>query len=220
MVDRNSQDCESLPGLACELPCEKKSNHPTRTEESMAPLLQPDECSLVLVDPKTQYVSHVGPSAQLVLRRFSNILAAARIAAVPVHVVLAGDAGGPQELLLPRGQPAIGVHIIHNDGHSWSKSGLAEALATQARTALILCGFWLETTVTFLALPALASGYDVFVLLDITPVRSDEARRPAGHRLLQAGAVPITTHQLIAEWAEQTPDPNLNSSLFGLTRDG
>ena len=71
-----------------------------------------------------------------------------------------------------------------------------------AGRSLIVCGFWLETTVTFLVLPALASGFEVFVLMDATPAREDTAARPATDRLLHAGAVPITTRQLIAEWIE------------------
>jgi isochorismatase family protein len=182
----------------------------------MGPLLQPTECSLVLVDPRTLHVSRAGSHAQRVLQRFHDVQTAARAAAVPVRVVWAGDTADPQELLASPKQSVAGVHSINNDGPSWSKSGLAEALAAQGRASLILCGFWLETAATFLALPALSSGFDVFVLMDITPARSNDARWPAWQRLLQAGALPVTTHQLIAEWAEQTPDPRVRSSLSSL----
>jgi hypothetical protein len=81
---------------------------------------------------------------------------------------------------------------------------------------LILAGFWLETTVTFLALPALASGFEVFVLMDATPASAETSARPAADRLLQAGAVPITTRQLIAEWIEASPDGGGRSALSRL----
>jgi hypothetical protein len=81
---------------------------------------------------------------------------------------------------------------------------------------LILAGFWLETTVTFLALPALASGFEAFVLMDATPASTDASARPAADRLLQAGAVPITTRQLIAEWIEASPDGTVRSALSRL----
>jgi hypothetical protein len=81
---------------------------------------------------------------------------------------------------------------------------------------LILAGFWLETTVTFLALPALASGFEVFVLMDVTPASADTSARPAADRLLQAGAVPITTRQLIAEWIEASSDGGGRSALSRL----
>jgi hypothetical protein len=48
----------------------------------------------------------------------------------------------------------------------------------------------------------LAAGFEVFVLMDASPVWAETAAAPAASRLLQAGAVPITTHQLIAEWME------------------
>ena len=108
------------------------------------------------------------------------------------------------------------IHGLGTAGSCWSGSGLHGALAAQPRSSLILAGFWLETTVTFLALPALASGFEVFVLMDATPASADTSARPAADRLLQAGAVPITTRQLIAEWIEASSDGGGRSALSRL----
>jgi hypothetical protein len=70
--------------------------------------------------------------------------------------------------------------------------------------------------VTFLAIPALASGFEVFILVDASPARTVTAAGPAADRLLHAGAVPITSHQLVAEWTEASPDPNVRSALSTL----
>jgi hypothetical protein len=69
--------------------------------------------------------------------------------------------------------------------------------------------------VTFLALPALAAGFEVFVLTDASPACAEAAARPAADRLLQAGAVPITAHQLVAEWVEAS-DPEIRAALSPL----
>jgi hypothetical protein len=81
---------------------------------------------------------------------------------------------------------------------------------------LILGGFWLETTVTFLALQAVADGFEVFVPMDAALASSEASARPATDRLLQAGVVPITTRQLIAEWLEADPDSTGRSALLSL----
>ena len=62
-----------------------------------------------------------------------------------------------------------------------------------ARSSLILAGFWLETTVTFLALPALASGFEVFVLMDATPASADTSARPAAARSRRRVLQPVST---------------------------
>jgi nicotinamidase-related amidase len=77
----------------------------------------------------------------------------------------------------------------------------------------VLAGFWLETRVTFMALPALAAGFEVFVIVDATAARNADARCAAIHRLLHAGAVLTTTHQLIGEWTETSSDPDQRSAL-------
>jgi nicotinamidase-related amidase len=107
----------------------------------------------------------------------------------------------------------LNVHALGTEG--LSRSGLPAVLGAQNRGSLILAGFWLETTVTFLALPALAAGLEVFVLMDASPAWVETAARAAADRLLQAGAVPVTTHQLIAEWMEAS-DPVVLAALSPL----
>jgi hypothetical protein len=77
----------------------------------------------------------------------------------------------------------------------------------------VVSGFWLETTATFLVLPALACGLEVFLALDATAARSEDTCGPARDRLIQAGAVPTTADQLVSEWMEASTDPNQRSAL-------
>jgi hypothetical protein len=53
------------------------------------------------------------------------------------------------------------------------------------------------------------------VLMDASPAWAETAARPAADRLLQAGAVPLTTRQLIAEWMEAS-DPEVRAALSPL----
>jgi len=150
-------------------------------------------------------------------RTFDLVEQAGRAVAIPSHLAFVGYAADAQRWPAGLGgTPQPRIHVLGNTGSSWSNSGLAAALADDHRASLILCGFWLETTVTFVALPALASGFDVFVLTDLTPARVDEARESATHRLVQAGIVPITSHQLVAEWIEVSTDPDRRAVLSRL----
>jgi Isochorismatase family len=181
----------------------------------MTPLLQPADCCVLLIDPRLEWMDRLDPSAQKTLaQNFDLVERAVQAAAVPIHVAFRDLAPDPQRWLTGSHSAAPGaVHNLGDGGSSWSDSSLAVALAGQTREALILCGFWIETSVTFIALPALASGFDVFIIMDATPARVEDARRAAVDRLLQAGAVPTTTRQLVAEWIEVSAVVSQRSAL-------
>ena len=184
----------------------------------MAPLLLPADCCVLLVDPRARHLGRLVEARHAELAQCLNLIPdAAAAGAVPIHLAFAGAPPDPREwVAAPRSLAVVHVHRLGTAGSCWSGSGLHAALAAQARSSLILAGFWLETTVTFLALPALASGFEVFVLMDATPASADKSARPAADRLLQAGAVPITMRQLIAEWIEESSDGGRRSALSRL----
>jgi nicotinamidase-related amidase len=183
----------------------------------MTPLLQPAGCCVLLVDPRARHLGrldatrHADPACSLRL-----VIDATLAGAIPVHLAFAGRVPEPHDWISSlQSLPSTDVHALGSEGASWSRSGLDRALAAQHRSSLILAGFWLETVVTFLALPALAAGFEVFVLTDASPACAEAAARPAADRLLQAGAVPITAHQLVAEWVEAS-DPEIRAALSPL----
>ncbi len=186
----------------------------------MTPLLQPADCCVLLIDPRRQNIGTLEqPDQQALIHCFNLVQTAVSTAAVPLFFAIEGASsdvdkcfGEPFQASSPR------VHRLGDNGQSWTNSGIAAALAAEKRDCLVLGGFWLETTVTFMALHALSNGFDVFLLMDATPSRAQDARVPSANRLLQAGIVPTTTHQLVAEWAEQVTDQTLRMSLAQLIR--
>jgi hypothetical protein len=181
----------------------------------MAPLLQPAECCVLLVDPRKQHIANLDESGQQHLSSSLMLLAkAAHTAMIPGHLAFVGAVPDPEQWLVDTALFAPSrTHALGNSGASWANSDLASTLAAHRRGSLVLAGFWLETRVTFMALPALATGFEVFVVVDATAARAADARSTAIHRLLHAGAVLTTTHQLIAEWTETSSDPDQRSAL-------
>jgi nicotinamidase-related amidase len=181
----------------------------------MAPLLQPAECCVLLVDPRKQNITHLGDFAQKRLSSSLMLLARAiHTARVPAHLAFVAAVPDSEQWLVDATQfPPAQTHALGDSGSSWADSDLAATLAAHGKRSLVLAGFWLETRVTFLALPALATGFEVFVVIDATAARVAGARSAAIHRLLHAGAVLTTTHQLIGEWTETSTDPEQRSTL-------
>lgn len=188
----------------------------------MAPLLQPAECCVLLVDPRKQHISHLGDFAQQRLSSSLMLLGkAVHTARIPAHLAFVAAVPEPDQWLVDPAQFAPAqTHALGVSGSSWANSDLAATLAAHRRRSLVLAGFWLETRVTFMALPALATGFEVFVVIDATAARVAGARSAAIHRLLHAGAVLTTTHQLIGEWTETSTDPDQRSALSLLISAG
>ncbi len=59
-------------------------------------------------------------------------------------------------------------------------------------------------------------GIDVSILMDATPSWLPETKQPAMDRLLQAGVVPMTTAQMVMEWAEVETSPLMKQELIAL----
>src|SRR5262249_8455160 len=109
----------------------------------------------------------------------------------------AGEPANPSDGARYYSFPAIGV--------LWHDSAFGRALAQTGR---------LEEYITFAAIKALSEGYDAYILADASPTRDGNAPETALLRLVQAGVVPMTTRQVIREWAADLSDtPHLNRLL-------
>jgi nicotinamidase-related amidase len=186
----------------------------------MAPLLSSSDTAILFVDPRRQHFTTLQNSTQQPFADALELLvSAASMANIAPYFVTDPAETDPNDWFAKPGAAAgHHIHVFSNSGPTWSDSGLALALAAENKPNLVICGFWLETKVSFLALYALSAGFDVFLVSDATPSRARHARQAAQTRLVQSGVVPTTTHQLLAEWAEQSADPALRANLFALPR--
>ena len=170
----------------------------------MPPLLNPADSVLLVLDPRPEHLERLDPaSREPITRKLMAAHRAAQLSAVPTH--LAGNSTlGPARSWIVLAAPIIdaNTHDLPPTSVQWNESPLGAALAASDRNSLVLCGFWLECTATFTALAANAEGIDVAVLMDATPHWHAETKQPAIDRLMQAGVVPMTTAQMIMEWAE------------------
>ncbi|HRN87394.1 MAG TPA: isochorismatase family protein [Hyphomicrobium sp.] len=186
----------------------------------MAPLLKPEECSLLFIDPVRRNIerSNIDDNSQyFLIGRYALFQQAARVLDVPEFFLIDGNPTSEQDWIVqPNERSRYRVHVASYAGSLWSTSGLGAALAKEDRACLVLCGFWLDGNITFVALNALADGFDVYVLMDACLTCDKQAQSPAVDRLLQAGVVPLTTMQMVREWAECTADETRRSLLLDL----
>lgn len=188
----------------------------------MAPLLKPDDCCMLLIDPVQRNVLQASVDQEhrhTLVSRHTLLQRAARLLEVPKFFAIYGDrVDDGQWIVPPSERSGTRTYIVDPMSSLWSQQEISVALAEQERTCLVLCGYWLERGVTFAALNALADGFDVFVLMDVSPSYDKHSQEPAVGRLLQAGVVPLTTAQMVGEWAEEETDEARRSLLFDLLR--
>ena len=186
----------------------------------MAPLLKPEDCCIVFIDPVRRNVERIereDAGHDSLIGRHALVQEAARLLDVPKFFAVYGDAVDEREWIAqPCDRSKPRVYAVGTAGSLWSSSGLGAALTQEGRACLVLCGFWLERSVTFAALNALADGFDVFVLMDACPSCDRHAQCAATGRLVQAGVVPLTTTQMVSEWAEVASDDARRASLHNL----
>lgn len=192
-------------------------NQPQKRPDS-SPLIDPAVCSLVLIAPTRQDLASISRHVRNGARRnLAAVVAAAQIVDVPVFLSSPGPEPGKHGLTkqLPPSSPHR-EFIAGEHAFPWQSAAFTDALSGEDRTVLLLAGFWLEHQILATALHALADCYDVYVLLDATPPRARPAARSSQDRLIQAGATPVVTSQVIHEWSLESADASRRAALSAL----
>ena len=164
-------------------------------------LLRPEDCALVLADLQAGLAFGVGSEDRQVL--LNNAVALARTARVfGIPIVASTSASkvysGP---MMPAVQAAVPdvVPIERRSMNFWEDDRVRAAIVATGRKRLLISGLLTEACISFGALSALASGFEVFVVGDacggITPVSHDLALR----RMQEAGVVMTSWIQVLLE---------------------
>jgi nicotinamidase-related amidase len=168
---------------------------------SPAPLIQPYQCALLLVDQQAGLAFGVGSGDRQVL--LSNTVALARTATVfkiPVIVTTSASKvySGP---LLPAIQAVLPEvrSIERRNMNCWEDDAVRTAITSTERRRLLVSGLLTEACVSFPVLSALAEGYDMFVVADTCGGVTAASHELALRRLEAAGAKMTSWMQVLLE---------------------
>jgi nicotinamidase-related amidase len=166
-----------------------------------APLIQPTECALVLIDQQAGLAFGVGSTDRQTL--LNNTVALARTAAVfGVPVIASTSASkvysGP---LMPAIQAALpGVQAIERRNMNiWEDDAVRDAVLKTQRRRLLISGLLTEACVSFPVLTALSEGFEVFVVADTCGGITSDSHGLALRRMESAGARMTSWIQVLLE---------------------
>lgn len=167
-----------------------------------APLLTPDNCVLLLVDPQPGLAFAVqSMDRQLMLNAMSALLKTARAFSVPSIVstsatkVYSGPMFGAFRKVFPDIEP-----VDRRSMNAWEDEGVRSRVEATGKRTLLIAGLLTEACVSFPALHALADGYEVYCVADACAGATEESHRLALSRLQSAGVVMTSWLQLLLEF--------------------
>jgi nicotinamidase-related amidase len=180
-----------------------------RTKRSEKGLLTPDNCVVTLIDHQPQMLFGVaGVDRQSIINNTVALGKAARVFDVPVVLStvetksFSGNLWPQIRAVFPE-QPAI----ERSSMNAWDDKNFVTAIKATGRKKIVLAGLWTEVCVTFPSVQAIHDGYEVYVVEDCCGDVSQLAHDNAMKRVIQAGAKPVTSLQVMLEfqrdWAEK-----------------
>ncbi|KAB7771137.1 hydrolase [Xanthomonas maliensis] len=164
-------------------------------------LLSPDDHALILIDHQSQMAFATHSSDISALR--NNVALIAKAASgfqLPVLVTTVAEASfsGP---LFPELADILANETVYDrtSMNAWEDAAVIARINAIGKQRLVLAGLWTSVCIVGPALSAIAQGFEVYVVTDACGDVSEEAHERAVTRMVQAGAVPITSLQYLLE---------------------
>ncbi len=165
-------------------------------------LYTPEDSAVVFIDHQPQMTFGVANIDRATLINNVTLLAKVakefKIPAVITSVETESFSGyvWPQLLDVFPGQAVV----ERTSMNSWDDAGFRKAIEATGRKNIIMTGLWTEVCVTWPTIEMIAAGYNIYVVEDCCGATSQMAQEAALSRMVQAGAIRLTTIAALLEW--------------------
>jgi len=183
-------------------------------------LYTPQDSAVVFIDFQPQMTFGVASMDRALM--INNVVLLAKVAkefgvpAVLTSVETEGFSGyvWPQLLDVFPGQPVV----ERSSMNSWDDAGFRKAIEATGKKNIIMTGLWTEVCVTWPTIEMLGAGYNIYVVDDCCGATSAAAQEAALSRMVQAGAVRLTTIGALLEWQRDWKNKEHYNALMGLLK--
>jgi nicotinamidase-related amidase len=168
---------------------------------SKVEMLTPQNSAIALIDYQPAMYQGVQSHDRLVTFNNVQVLAkAAKLFKIPTVIsTIAKDSfSGP---FMPEVTNLFPQHVVidRTAMNGWLDANFRKAIHDTKRKKLVLAGLWTEVCVLFPTLEMLKEGFEVYIAADACGDVSLEAHNRSMDRVVQAGAIPITSLQYVFE---------------------
>jgi nicotinamidase-related amidase len=177
----------------------QNNGHVRRSEKG---LLTPDNCVVAFIDHQPQMLFGASNfDRQSIINNTVALAKATRIFEVPVVLStvesknFSGNIFPQLKAVFPDQAP-----IERTTMDSWDDENFIAAIKRTGKKKMVLAGLWTETCIALTTIQAIHDGYEVYVAEDCCGDVSQLAHVNAMHRVIQAGAKPVTALSTLLEW--------------------
>ncbi|MFM0345184.1 hydrolase [Paraburkholderia sp. RL17-347-BIC-D] len=164
-------------------------------------LLTPDSCAVALIDYQPQmFFGATSHERTTILHNVQAIAKASKLFKVPTILTtvaaksFSGDMVPEVQSVFPEYTP-----IDRTSMNSWEDVNFRKAIEATGRKKIVIAGLWTEVCVSFPTIQMINEGYEIYVPTDACGDITTEAHERAVQRIIQAGAVPMTSFQYMFE---------------------
>lgn len=183
-------------------------------------LYTPSDAAVVFIDQQPQMLFGMANADRATL--INNVTLLAKVAkefGVPtvLTAVETESFSGyvwPQLLDVLPGQPVV----ERSSMNSWDDAGFRAAIEATGRKNIIMTGLWTEVCITWPTIEMLGAGYNVYVVEDCCGATSPAAQEAALSRMVQAGAVRLTTIAALLEFQRDWKNKTHYNVLMSLLK--
>ena len=84
--------------------------------------------------------------------------------------------------------------------NAWDDAGFRKAIEATGKKNILMTGLWTEVCITWPTIEMIGAGYNIYVVEDCCGATSQVAHEAALSRMVQAGAIRLTTIAALLEW--------------------
>lgn len=102
--------------------------------------------------------------------------------------------------------------------NAWDDAGFRKAIEATGKKNILLTGLWTEVCVAWPTIEMIGAGYNIYVVEDCCGATSQVAHEAALSRMVQAGAIRLTTIAALLEWQRDWAKREHYDALMGLIK--
>lgn len=165
-------------------------------------LITKDNCAVVFVDIQPQMIFGVGSiEREHLINNVVMLAKGAKLFNVPTVLTTVESKSFSGKMLKKLLDVFPGCTPIERSGmNSWDFEEFRNAIKATGKKNILISGLWTEVCVAWPALTMLDEGYNIFVVADACGGVDKTVHHNAMHRMIQAGAVPVTAMQMVLEF--------------------